>query len=264
MTRILLSSSYSATAGKVRVRLSKWEGDMSVKDFTEMEAVESVRLIAFDRAQIVGGFAGQYFLIVSGQAPCSNMQVELAPRIYITCPDYWAIEVVGSLPGAICLEALSPFTRFIELDGITGSKGIEVIGHNRVQRFKVSGGCDADGETGLQLAAKSIPCPFRDGGARDWKAWLDTMPGPDGNSLIVTAVVETEPGYTGKISFTYMDRAWPPNQHAELNLIESAGAPGGCHEIRETLETNQQQFNSVVIHCHGEELVTITPVPVVS
>lgn len=234
---------------------------MSIKDFADLERVESVRLIAFDRAEVVGGFAGQYFLIVGGQVPCFNMQVELSPRIYAKCPDYWGIEVVGSLPGAICLTATRPFSLMVPLEGIIGAKGIEVIGHDRVQRFEVSGGCDNGADVGLNATAtaSSIPCPFRDGNARDWAAWL-AIEGRCGARLIVTAQVNTQPGYTGQLRFTYMDKRLPPNQHAELNLVEAAGAPGGWHEIRGELPTGQDEFNAVIVHCHDEELVTITPV----
>jgi hypothetical protein len=109
----------------------------------------------------------------------------------------------------------------------------------------------------------SIPCPFRDGGARNWEAWLNAMPGPGAKTLIVIGEVETQAGYAGRIEFTHMDRMLPPNQYAELTLVESPGAPGGWQPIRAEQETDQDEFTSVVIHCHDEMLVTISPVPVV-
>jgi hypothetical protein len=121
------------------------------------------------------------------------------------------------------------------------------------QRQDMSGG-DEEG---------SIPCPFRDGGARGWDAWLNAMPGPDSKTLIVIGEVNTEAGYAGKLELTFIDRAMPPNQHAELTLVESPGAPGGWQPIRADQETDQTKFNSVIVHCHDEELVTISPVPVV-
>jgi hypothetical protein len=39
----------------------------------------------------------------------------------------------------------TPFTVVIPLAGVTGSKGIEVLGANRNETFEVSGGCCADG-----------------------------------------------------------------------------------------------------------------------
>lgn len=110
---------------------------------------ESSRLISFESARIHPGFVPEtWFLTVSGTKPCINMEVRLLPRIYLECPDYWGIEVVGSLPDGICLTALGPYTVTIPLAGITGSKGIEVIGADRSETIDVSGGCQGDRNPG--------------------------------------------------------------------------------------------------------------------
>jgi len=102
-----------------------------------------VRHVPFDSATVVPGIAPDtYFLIVQGQAPCLNMDVNLVPRIYISCPEYWAIDVIGTLNGDICLDTLRPYAEVISLNGITGCIGIEVVGSNRTERFEVSGGCE--------------------------------------------------------------------------------------------------------------------------
>ena len=102
----------------------------------------SSRIIAYDKADIVPGIVNDtWFLVVSGEVPCINMDVSLAPRIYAKCPEYWGIEIVGALPGGFCLTAMRPYSEVIALSGITGSKGIEVIGSNQQQTFDVSGGC---------------------------------------------------------------------------------------------------------------------------
>jgi hypothetical protein len=106
------------------------------------QASNSGRVISFDDAQVVPGIVnGTYFLIVSGQAPCMNMQVALVPRIYVRCPEFWEIEVVGTLPGGFCLTAIRPYSVTIPLTGIIGSIGVEVVGANRSEQFKVPGGC---------------------------------------------------------------------------------------------------------------------------
>jgi hypothetical protein len=64
------------------------------------------------------------------------MKVSLQPRVYIKRPEYWGIEVVGSLHG-VGIPALAPFTTSIPLDSITGSKGIEVIGATRSEKKDV-------------------------------------------------------------------------------------------------------------------------------
>ncbi len=106
------------------------------------QQASSGRIISFDDAQVVPGILnGTFFLSVSGQAPCLNMTVSLMPLIYVRCPEYWEIEVVGALPSGFCLEAVRPYVVTIALTGITGSKGIEVLGSNDRRRFDVSGGC---------------------------------------------------------------------------------------------------------------------------
>src|SRR5687767_8113515 len=98
------------------------------KSFASLPASKSVRLIEFTKAKVVNDpFSGTYFLIVSGTKPYLNMTVELKPRVYVARPEYWEIEVIGSLPG-IGLPSTAPYLVFISLAGILGSKGIEVIG----------------------------------------------------------------------------------------------------------------------------------------
>ena len=117
---------------------------MSVRDFTASAAPESVRRIDFEDCEIVGNFPGGDILIVRGQAPCLNMEVRLSPRVYVTCPDYWGIEVVGSLPGGFCLTAMKPYAVAIRLDGLIGSRGIEVIGARTSREIELEGGCGND------------------------------------------------------------------------------------------------------------------------
>jgi hypothetical protein len=123
---------------------------MSVKEFLSAPTIESCRLVPFDKFQILE--SNPPLLMVSGEAPCLNMEVSLRPVIYIDCPDYWRIEVVGCLPGAICLTAVKPYTVCLSLEGIIGSEGIEIAGSNRSERERVSGGC-----TGILKRDLSLP-----------------------------------------------------------------------------------------------------------
>lgn len=108
----------------------------------ELQSSSISKLIAFDQADVVPGIVNDtFFLCVSGQVGCFNMEVRLIPRIYVRCPEYWEIEVTGTLNGGICLEAIKPYSVAVPLAGITGSKGIEVIGHGKTERFEVTGGC---------------------------------------------------------------------------------------------------------------------------
>jgi len=98
----------------------------------------SVRLITFTRAKVVPGIVPcTFFLVVSGTKPYLNMTVELKPLIYIQQPDYWGIEVVGSLHG-IGIPVTAPYTVFIPLNHIIGKKGIEAIGANKRQKINIA------------------------------------------------------------------------------------------------------------------------------
>lgn len=102
---------------------------------------ESVKLIDFKKAEVRPGFVpNTYILIVSGVKPYLNLQVELVPLVYIQQPDYWGIEVVGSLPGGIGLPAEAEYTISLPLDGIRGKKGVEVIGAVNRQLLEVPPG----------------------------------------------------------------------------------------------------------------------------
>ena len=108
-----------------------------MKEFLEAPASESSRLIDFEKAEVIQGIVpDRYILIVSGMKPYLNMEVSLIPRIYIRQPEYWGIEVVGTLRG-IGLPALAPYHVSLPLDGVIGTQGIEVIGANRSEPFDV-------------------------------------------------------------------------------------------------------------------------------
>ena len=102
------------------------------------EAPKSCRLVDFETAEVRPGFVpNTFFLIVSGTVPCANMRVELLPVVYIKRPDYWEIEVVGCLPGPVCLPQVRNYTETIPLDGILGTAGIDVVGATRKERIRV-------------------------------------------------------------------------------------------------------------------------------
>jgi hypothetical protein len=105
------------------------------------------RLLDFESAEVRPGAAGgTWVLTVRGDTPCINMEVSLAARVYVRCPEHWGIEVVGYLPGGLCFTAMGSYDQAIPLDGITGSRGIEVIGARKSETFAVPGGCsDAGG-----------------------------------------------------------------------------------------------------------------------
>lgn len=110
-------------------------------DFIKLPASQSSRLIDFRKAEVHPGFVPDtWFLVVSGVAPCSNMEVSLMPLVYIQQPDYWGIEVIGSLPAGICLPAVKAYMVTLDITNTLGKLGIEVIGARRSEKIDVSGG----------------------------------------------------------------------------------------------------------------------------
>jgi hypothetical protein len=105
----------------------------------DLPKADSQRLIDFERAQILTleSFPPQFVLRVTGTKPFLNMEVQLVPLVFIQQPEFWGIEVVGRLPGGIGLPALAPYDVSIPLSGITGTRGIEVIGASRTKRIRV-------------------------------------------------------------------------------------------------------------------------------
>jgi hypothetical protein len=108
------------------------------ESFSKLPAPQSCRLIDFDTVKVVPGIVnGTWFLIVSGNKPYVTMRVDLSPRVYIRQPEYWGIEVVGCMSG-IGLPAVTPYVAVLPLQGVIGTKGIEVIGATRSEKKDIS------------------------------------------------------------------------------------------------------------------------------
>ena len=111
-------------------------------NFAAQPQCESCRLIDYESFEVIPGIVNNtFFLTVKGVKPCLNMEVSLSPLSYVTCPEYWGIEIVGCLPGGICLPAIGNYDVVIPLAGVTGYKGIELIGASKRKTIDVSGGC---------------------------------------------------------------------------------------------------------------------------
>ena len=88
------------------------------------------------------------------------MSVDLSPLVYIRQPEYWGIEVVGRLRGGLPLLTEVPYEVSLPLSGITGTRGVEVIGASHSEKLEV-------------------PPEEPAGYCRDWSAWHDNdPPGP--------------------------------------------------------------------------------------
>ena len=118
---------WKAKGGEVRTAA---EGEEPVR-FSDLPCACHHELVDFNEARVVPGVAnGTYILIVSGETPHINMNVRLVPYIYIGQPEYWGIEVIATSDE----PPAGPPGRFyahIPLDGIVGTKGVEVIGETK-------------------------------------------------------------------------------------------------------------------------------------
>ncbi len=115
-----------------------------------LSTVPQGQIIDFEKAELRRmPFQDSLYLWVKGRLPAQGFDARLAPRIYNDGrPDYWAIEVAAfsSLVAAndagdadsLAHENLS-FERSVPLTGITGTRGVTVIGANHMQRIEIDG-----------------------------------------------------------------------------------------------------------------------------
>ena len=100
--------------------------------------------------------------------------------MYSRHPEYWGIEVVGSLPD-VGLPVITPYTDHRELNGTIGTCGIEVIGASRSEKIDISS-YYAEPQASLRLsitsAASGQPSPVRHCLARRMAALTPTRPPP--------------------------------------------------------------------------------------
>ena len=106
-----------------------------------MTASEAQRLIDFDQAVVITPmiYPPRPSLVVSGTLPFP-MEVSLQPLVYVSRPQWWGIQVVGSTeegPHAAQPITAIPFSVDLDLQGITGTEGVEVIGATKTERLEV-------------------------------------------------------------------------------------------------------------------------------
>jgi hypothetical protein len=122
---------------------------MSSSTSGSLSSVPNGRIIDFEAAELRRvPFQDSLYLWVKGKVPSTGFEAKLAPRVYHDRPDYWGIEVAVILQpnpandtgahdtgnGEISLD----FERSVPLAGITGNRGISVIGANQIQRIEIS------------------------------------------------------------------------------------------------------------------------------
>jgi hypothetical protein len=87
-------------------------------------------------------------LVVSGQKP-PDVEVSLVPLRYVSQPQFHGIQVVrtpGAEDGPHVSQPIAdvPYQVELDLEGVTGSEGVEVIGVSRTERVVVAAGATAE------------------------------------------------------------------------------------------------------------------------
>jgi hypothetical protein len=100
--------------------------------------MERGRLIDFERVDVVSPmiYPPRPTLVVSGRRPTPGTAVTLVPLAYVSRPPYHGIQVVGTV-GDVGTDSSEEYSVQLELQGITGTEGVEVIGASRTERVPV-------------------------------------------------------------------------------------------------------------------------------
>jgi hypothetical protein len=99
------------------------------------------RLIDFEQAEVITPmiYPPQPRLVVSGVKPHPDVEVTLVPLAYVSQPPYHGIQVVATItadgPHVSQPIANVPYSVVLDLEGITGSEGIEVIGDSKTEQI---------------------------------------------------------------------------------------------------------------------------------
>jgi hypothetical protein len=123
---------------------------MNIAASGSLSSVPNGRIIDFEIAELkTSPFQDSLYLWVKGRMPLGHFEVTLAPRIYHNRPEYWGIEVAivsvpapANDPGVVDVknaETGTMFERSVPLTGVTGSRGITVIGANQIKRIEITG-----------------------------------------------------------------------------------------------------------------------------
>ena len=97
----------------------------------------ALQLIDFNHVEVVTPmiYPPRPALVVGGMAPSPGAEVSLVPLDHVGRPPYWGIQVVCT-PGTGTGSA--EYSVQIDLAGITGVHGVELIGATRTARIDVS------------------------------------------------------------------------------------------------------------------------------
>lgn len=114
-------------------------GQVGNENFAKLRSATAPKLIDFDDDKIElreGIVRNTWFLHVGGTQPYYNMRVELVPLMYVKQPEYWEIQLVGTLL-EVGLPATKPFNVALLLGPFIGKKGIEVVGGTKRKKLDI-------------------------------------------------------------------------------------------------------------------------------
>ena len=95
--------------------------------------------VDFESATIQTNPPKSKMLTVKGQTPSSSSEgspVKLQPVKYVVQPEYWRIDVLWDRADAI-FQSLNSYEASLDLTGVTGTKGIEVVGKHSNKKIDV-------------------------------------------------------------------------------------------------------------------------------
>lgn len=101
------------------------------------------QLIDFERAEVITPmiYPPQPRLVVAGVKPHPDAEVTLVPLAYVSQPPYYGIQVVATMtadgPHVSQPIANVPYAVELDLAGICGSEGVEVIGESKSEQIAV-------------------------------------------------------------------------------------------------------------------------------
>lgn len=216
-----------------RYRSAPGMDEAQMRSYTGLPPATSFRVLDFDYASIITlrSFPPQFVLRVSGTKPYANMDVELVPLVYVQQPEYWEIEVVGSLRG-IGLPIQAPYTVGLPLAGVIGKRGIEVVGASRRERFDLE------------------PAPVAAGVCRDWTAFVDFRP-PGPSTLRVSGTCEfPTAGFSAKLR-RRVPQGFNPRDLLLEKIVQAPEGPAATViteiELRYEEQANPGDFDTVTI-----------------
>jgi hypothetical protein len=105
--------------------------------------MEPGRLVDFEHAEVISPmiYPPRPRLVVTGPLPAPGATVTLVPLRYVSRPQYYGIQVVGTLgddgPHPAPVAEPEQYTVELDLVGITGAEGVEVIGASHTERVPV-------------------------------------------------------------------------------------------------------------------------------